>query len=80
MVKNGGGKLMPPSQGDFELGMLKVIVDSGWNGPVGLIAEQGGDAEVTLSNDLRGLEWCKKELEKPGSGGPKPDFKTAAAK
>ncbi|EDY18672.1 Xylose isomerase domain protein TIM barrel [Chthoniobacter flavus Ellin428] len=80
MVKNGGGKLMPPSQGDSELGMLKVIVDSGWNGPVGLIAEQGGDAEVTLGNYLRGLEWCKEELEQPGSGGPKPDFKTAAAK
>jgi sugar phosphate isomerase/epimerase len=80
MVKNGASKLMPPSQGDFELGMLKVIVDSGWNGPIGLIAEQGGDAEVTLSNYLRGLEWCKKELEKPGSGGPKPDFKTTAPK
>ena len=80
MMKNGSGKLMPPSQGDSELGMLKVIVDSGWKGPVGLIAEQGGDAEVTLGNYLRGLEWCKKELEKPGSGGPKPDFRNAAAK
>lgn len=80
MVKNGGSKLMPPSQGEFELGMLKVIADSGWRGPIGLIAEQGGDAEVTLGNYLRGLEWCKKELAQPGSGGPKPDFTAAAAK
>jgi len=74
MVENGERKIMPPSQGEFELGMLRVIVDSGWSGPIGLIAEQGGDAEVTLGNDLRGLEWCKKELTQPGSGGPKPDF------
>jgi sugar phosphate isomerase/epimerase len=74
MVKDGEHKIMPPSQGEFELGMLKVIVDSGWHGPIGLIAEQGGDAEVTLGNYLRGLEWCKKELTQPGSGGPKPVF------
>jgi hypothetical protein len=49
-------------------------VDSGWRGPVGIIAEQGGDAEVTLGNDLRGLEWCRKELAEPGSGGPRPTF------
>lgn len=74
MVENGERKIMPPSQGEFELGMLRVIVDSGWHGPIGLIAEQGGDAEVTLGNYQRGLEWCKKELTQPGSGGPKPDF------
>jgi len=74
MVENGERKIMPPSQGEFELGMLRVIVDSGWHGTIGLIAEQGGDAEVTLGNYLRGLEWCKKELTQPGSGGPKPDF------
>ncbi|MEP6668600.1 MAG: sugar phosphate isomerase/epimerase [Chthoniobacter sp.] len=74
MVENGERKIMPPSQGEFELGMLRVIVDSGWRGRIGLIAEQGGDAEVTLGNYLCGLEWCKKELTQPGSGGPKPDF------
>jgi hypothetical protein len=29
---------------------------SGWRGPVGLIAEQGGYAEATLGNNLRGLD------------------------
>jgi sugar phosphate isomerase/epimerase len=74
MVPNGEHKIVPPSQGQFELGMLRVILDSGWHGPIGLIAEQGGDAEVTLGNYLRGLEWCKKELTKAGSGGPRPTF------
>jgi sugar phosphate isomerase/epimerase len=74
MQANGPEKLLPPSQGDAELGMMKVIEDSGWRGPVGLIAEQGGDAEVTLGNNLRGLEWLRKELAQPGSGGPRPTF------
>ena len=74
MGKAGETKIAPPSQGEFEIGMLRVIVDSGWTGPVGLIAEQGGDAEVTLGNGLRGLEWCRKELTQPGSGGDRPTF------
>ena len=33
-----------------------IIDQSGYQrGPVGVIAEQGGDAEVTLGNDLRGV-------------------------
>jgi sugar phosphate isomerase/epimerase len=78
MVENGESKIMPPSQGKFELEMLRVVLDSGWRGPIGLIAEQGGDAELTLGNYLRGLEWCKKELVQPGSGGPRPNFPAPA--
>ncbi len=74
MVPDGESKIMPPSQGIHEQAMLRVILESGWIGPIGLIAEQGGDAEVTLGNYLRGLEWLKKEFVRPGSGGPKPDF------
>ncbi|MGO9200421.1 MAG: sugar phosphate isomerase/epimerase family protein [Limisphaerales bacterium] len=65
-------RLIPPSQGDHELAMLRTIQQSGWRGPIGLIAEQGGDAEVTLGQNLRGLDWLKKELTQPGSGGKRP--------
>ncbi len=78
MVPDGESKIMPPSQGDFEQSMLRVILESGWRGPIGLIAEQGGDAEITLGNYMRGLDWLKKEFVKPSSGGPKPDFTAAA--
>ena len=64
--------LIPPAQGDHELEMLRVIRQSGWKGPIGLIAEQGGDAEVTLANGLAGLDWLAKELARPGSGGARP--------
>jgi azurin len=75
MVKSE--KLIPPSQGDYELPMLRVIQQSGWAGPIGLIAEQGGDAEVTLGNGLRGLAWLGKEVSTPGSGGERPKFAPA---
>lgn len=70
-----GNRLIPPSQGDMELGMMRVILESGWRGPVGLIAEQGGDAEVTLRNGLEGTAWLVKELTQPGSGGERPNFR-----
>ena len=70
MVKSEA--LIPPAQGDHELEMLHVIRLSGWKGPIGLIAEQGGDAEITLGNGLMGLQWLGKELARPGSGGVRP--------
>jgi hypothetical protein len=72
MVLGQGEKLMPPSQGDHELGMLRIISASGWRGPIGLIAEQGGDAEMTLGNGLRGADWLRAELAQRGSGGDRP--------
>lgn len=62
-----------PSQGATDLGMLKVIQDSGWSGPIGLIAEMGGDAQVALHNDLVGLDWLAAELKRPDSS-PPPTF------
>jgi len=66
------GKEVYPSQGDSELDMMRTIESSGWHGPIGLIAEKGGDAEVTLHNYLVGLDWLATELKQPGSGGPRP--------
>ncbi len=67
-------KIIYPSQGVHELEMMRTIQNSGWRGNVGLIAERGGDAEVTLRNYLTGLDWLAAELNKPGSGGPRPAF------
>jgi sugar phosphate isomerase/epimerase len=65
-------ELIYPSQGDSELEMMRTIQNSGWKGPVGIIAEKGGDAEVTLKNYLRGIDWLAAEINRPGSGGPRP--------
>jgi len=66
------GEFVYPSQGDSELEMMRTIQDSGWTGPVGVLAEKGDDAEVTLSRYLIGLDWLAAELKKHGSGGPRP--------
>ena len=52
--------------------MMRIIQDSGWKGPVGIIGEKSGDAEVTLRNYLIGLDWLAAELKQPGSGGARP--------
>jgi hypothetical protein len=64
--------ILYPSQGDREFDMMRTIQESRWSGPVGLIAEKGGDAEITLKNDMAGLDWLAAELREPGSGGPHP--------
>ena len=66
------GQIIYPSQGDSELAMMRTIQESGWTGPVGVIAEKGGDAEVTLKNYLIGIDWLAAEIKQPGSAGPKP--------
>jgi sugar phosphate isomerase/epimerase len=76
MIRDGdkqGKKILNLGEGDQELAMLKVIRDSGWLGPVGIIDHRNElDSEVALQANLRGLEWLTREMEKPGSGGPKP--------
>ena len=76
MVKEGDKrdqKILHLAEGDLELGMLKLIRDSGWFGPVGIIDHRPEtDSEETLQNNLRGLDWLRKELNQPGSGGARP--------
>jgi sugar phosphate isomerase/epimerase len=80
MVRDGEQrKILHLAEGDRELAMLKTIRDSGWQGPVGIIDHRPEtDSEETLRNNLRGLDWLLKEMEKPGSGGARP-FKPVAA-
>ena len=66
MVTEGdkrGQKILHLAEGDQELGMLKVIRDSGWRGPVGIIDHRPEtDSEETLRANLRGLDRLLKEL------------------
>ena len=74
-----GRKILHLGEGDRELEMMRIIEASGWRGPVGIIDHRPEtDSEETLRNNLRGLEWLKSELAKPGSGGGKPFAAPAA--
>jgi hypothetical protein len=61
-----------PSQGDRDLEMVRVIQQSGWRGPVGILVQRHEDAEVALRNDMSGVDWLAAEINEPGSGGPRP--------
>jgi hypothetical protein len=58
MVKNGeqiGKMILPVGSGDEELAMLRVVRDSGWYGPVGILNHTDDDAEPRLKGNLEGL-------------------------
>ncbi len=64
-------KILALAQGEHD--MLKVVVESGYTGPIGILDHQSHlDSRVALQDNLDGLAWLKKELAKPGSGGSKP--------
>jgi glucose/arabinose dehydrogenase/mono/diheme cytochrome c family protein len=72
---NDGITILPLSAGDQELGMMRVIQESGWRGPVGIIGHRfDEEVKTTLGNNLRGLDWLAHELAMPGSSGERQPF------
>jgi len=74
MTRNGeqaGNKIMPLGQGDLDLRLLRIIRDSGWRGPVGILNHTDEDAEAKLSDNLDGLDWLVAQLD-GAAPGPKP--------
>lgn len=70
-----GRKILPIGQGELDLSLLKIIRDSGYRGPIGIIGHTQDDAEQRLRDNLDGLEWLLPQLEgKPA--GPKPTPRT----
>ena len=76
MVKDGeriGKKILPLGQGDLDLPLLKIIRESGWMGPVGILNHTDEDAEARLLDNLEGLDWLAPQLDgKPPGAKPKP--------
>ena len=66
-------KILGIGQGTHELKMIRIIVESGYDGPIGILDHREQvDARESLQENRDGLEWIRKELQSPGSGGPKP--------
>lgn len=74
MTRNGN-KILPLGQGDLDLELLRVIRDSGWRGPIGILNHTDADAEERLRDNLEGLNWLIPQLDgKPA--GPRPTPRT----
>ncbi len=76
MVRGGdkvGKKILPLAQGDQEFAMIRTVIDSGYDGPIGILDHRSEtDTELTLRDNLDGLAWLLKEIAQPGSAGPRP--------
>ena len=74
MTRNGdqlGKKILPLAQGDLDVALLKIIRESGWRGPIGILNHTDEDAEARLLDNLDGLDWLVPQLNGPAPG-PKP--------
>ena len=62
-MRKEGPKIITLGQGDQELNMLKVIKESGYTGPVGILGHtEGEDIKVVLKRNLEGLGQLKESL------------------
>lgn len=58
-----GPKIIPLGEGDREAEMLKIIEESGYSGPIGIIGHtEGKDIGGVLKENLAGLEKLKQQL------------------
>jgi len=83
MTKDGeakGQKIMPLGSGDLDLGLLRIIRDSGYTGPIGVLGHTMDDAEETLLDNLDGLEWLLPQLDGAAPSGPRPPLRVGSAK
>jgi quinoprotein glucose dehydrogenase len=71
MTRNGdkvGKLILPLGQGELDPGLLKIIRDSGWLGPIGILNHTDEDAETRLRENLRGLDRLVDQLNSGKSG------------
>ena len=62
-MRKDGPKIITLGKGDRELGMLKVIKESGYTGPIGILGHTDGeDIRPVLERNLKGLEQLEKIL------------------
>lgn len=57
-----GRKILPVGAGELDLELLKIIEDSGYRGPIGILNHTDLDAEARLADNLAGLNWLVRRL------------------
>jgi putative heme-binding domain-containing protein len=73
MVKGGdqvGKKILPLGEGDLDAGLLEIIRDSGYRGPIGILNHTQENAETRLGQNLSGLDSLLKKLATPEPAEP----------
>jgi cytochrome c551/c552 len=66
-------KILDLSHGQHDQAMLKVVIESGYEGPIGILDHRTElDTEVALRANLEGLDWLIRDYNEPGSAGLRP--------
>ncbi|MFM8805549.1 MAG: sugar phosphate isomerase/epimerase family protein [Planctomycetia bacterium] len=65
-----GQKILVLGQGDLDVELARIICESGYIGPIGILNHTDHDAEARLLDNLEGLAWITGQLT--GSPVPKP--------
>ena len=66
-----GMKILPLSEGEQDLELLKIIAHSGYKGAIGIIGHTNDDVELRLRDNLDGLDWLGPQLDgKPAAKKP----------
>lgn len=72
-------KILPLGAGDHDRKIMKIIRDSGYDGPVGIIGHTQDDVELRLLDNLDGLHWLISQLDGTADV-PKPTYRTWSPK
>ena len=74
-----GMKILPISEGSLDLPLLRIIADSGYAGPIGIIGHTNHDVELRLRDNLDGLDWLLPQLG-GAAPAPKPPMRVSLLK
>ena len=73
MNEGANPKILDLSHGQHDQIMLKVLIESGYDGPIGILDHRSSlDSEVVLKANLEGLNWLVRDYLNPGSAGKRP--------
>ena len=74
MMRDGdrrGMKIYPLGQGELDVTLLRLVSQSGYRGPVGIIGHTQDDVELRLRDNLEGLDWIAAHIEgRPAASRP----------
>jgi len=73
--ERNGRKILPLGQGALDLELFRLIVASGYQGPIGILGHTMDDAEERLKDNLDGLDWLVPQLDGHAPG-PRPKPRT----
>lgn len=56
-------KIVPLGAGSLDKDLLKIVRESGYKGPIGILNHTDHDAEARLKDNLEGLDWLLPQLD-----------------